>query len=107
MFPHGLTQFPVHLSCSIPFPYFIYYYYFFFSTKVDIDFTIYNDSGALVATKTDLKQRRAISGKEGREFASSKNLEYFECSAVSSKKYIYIPTSKQQCPRECHRRNHG
>ncbi|XP_031551404.1 intraflagellar transport protein 27 homolog [Actinia tenebrosa] len=37
--------------------------------------------GALIATKTDLKQRRVISAKEGKEFASSKDLEYFECSA--------------------------
>ena len=40
-------------------------------------------SGALVAIKTDLKQRRVISTKQGRELASSKGLEYFECSAVS------------------------
>ncbi|KAL9955419.1 hypothetical protein ACROYT_G036746 [Oculina patagonica] len=40
-----------------------------------------NLTGALVATKTDLKQRRVISTKQGRELASSKGLEYFECSA--------------------------
>ncbi|XP_020912307.1 intraflagellar transport protein 27 homolog isoform X2 [Exaiptasia diaphana] len=40
-----------------------------------------NTPGALIGTKTDLKQRRSVSGKEGKEFASSKNLEYFECSA--------------------------
>ena len=39
--------------------------------------------GALVAIKTDLKQRRVISTKQGRDQASSKGLEYFECSAVS------------------------
>jgi len=39
--------------------------------------------GALVAIKTDLKQRRVISTKQGREHASSKSLEYFECSPVS------------------------
>ncbi|XP_015755358.1 PREDICTED: intraflagellar transport protein 27 homolog [Acropora digitifera] len=36
--------------------------------------------GALVAIKTDLKQRRVISTKQGREYANSKGLEYFECS---------------------------
>ena len=36
-----------------------------------------------MAIKTDLKQRRAISTKQGRDQASSKGLEYFECSAVS------------------------
>ncbi|KAK3705210.1 hypothetical protein QZH41_014004, partial [Actinostola sp. cb2023] len=40
-----------------------------------------NIPAALIATKTDLKPRRVISGKEGREYASSKNLEYFECSS--------------------------
>ena len=35
-----------------------------------------------MASKNDLKQRRVISTKQGREFASSKDLEYFECSAV-------------------------
>lgn len=37
--------------------------------------------GALVAIKTDLKQRRLISTKQGRDLAISKGLEYFECSA--------------------------
>ena len=36
-----------------------------------------------MAIKTDLKQRRVTSTKQGRELASSKGLEYFECSAVS------------------------
>ena len=36
-----------------------------------------------MAIKTDLKQRRAISTKQGRDQASSKGLEYFECSSVS------------------------
>ncbi|XP_068760670.1 intraflagellar transport protein 27 homolog [Montipora capricornis] len=36
--------------------------------------------GALVAIKTDLKQRRVITTKQGREHANSKGLEYFECS---------------------------
>ena len=40
-----------------------------------------------MAIKTDLKQRRVISTKQGRDLASSKGLEYFECSAVSQ---IYL-----------------
>ncbi|EDO36989.1 predicted protein [Nematostella vectensis] len=40
-----------------------------------------NLPGALIATKTDLKQRRVISTKQGKDYANSKNLEYFECSA--------------------------
>lgn len=40
-----------------------------------------NLPGALVAIKTDLKQRRVILTKQGRDLASSKGLEYFECSA--------------------------
>jgi len=46
-----------------------------------------------VAIKTDLKQRRVISTKQGREFASSKDLEYFECSAVSQ---MYILQSNNR-----------
>jgi hypothetical protein len=37
----------------------------------------------LVANKTDLKQRRVISMKQGKELAESHGLEYFETSAVS------------------------
>lgn len=40
-----------------------------------------NLPGALVAIKTDLKQRRVILTKQGRDLASLKGLEYFECSA--------------------------
>lgn len=37
-----------------------------------------------MANKTDLDERRIISPKEGRDFAESHGLEYFECSAVSA-----------------------
>jgi hypothetical protein len=37
----------------------------------------------LVANKTDLKQRRVVSMKQGKELAESHGLEYFETSAVS------------------------
>ena len=40
-------------------------------------------SGVLIANKSDLDQRRAVSVMDGREKALSKGLEYFECSAVS------------------------
>lgn len=40
-------------------------------------------AGVLVANKVDLKERRIVDEEEGRKFASSKDLEYFECSAVS------------------------
>ena len=36
-----------------------------------------------MANKVDLKERRVVKEEEGRKFASSKDLEYFECSAVS------------------------
>ena len=39
--------------------------------------------GVLVANKIDLDKRRLISEAQGRQFAASKELEYFECSAVS------------------------
>lgn len=39
--------------------------------------------GVLVANKVDLKGRRVVTEEEGRKFASSKDLKYFECSAVS------------------------
>ena len=39
--------------------------------------------GVLLANKVDLKERRVVLEEEGRKFASSKDLEYFECSAVS------------------------
>jgi len=38
----------------------------------------------LVANKVDLDERRVISTAAGEEFAQSKGLAYFECSAVSS-----------------------
>ena len=37
--------------------------------------------GVLVANKTDLKQRRVVSMKQGKELASTHGLEYFETSA--------------------------
>ncbi|KAL5019284.1 hypothetical protein ScPMuIL_005006 [Solemya velum] len=37
--------------------------------------------GVVVANKTDLDQRRIISPKMGKDFASQNGLEYFECSA--------------------------
>lgn len=37
--------------------------------------------GVLIANKIDLDQRRVVSPKEGRDFAESNGLEYFECSA--------------------------
>ena len=36
-----------------------------------------------MANKVDLKERRLVREEEGRKFATSKDLEYFECSAVS------------------------
>ena len=39
--------------------------------------------GALVANKADLKERRVVGVAEGRSFAQSKDLQFFECSAVS------------------------
>ena len=36
-----------------------------------------------MANKVDLKERRLVGKEEGRKFASSKDLQYFECSAVS------------------------
>lgn len=39
--------------------------------------------GVLVANKVDLKERRIVEEEEGRKFALNKDLEYFECSAVS------------------------
>ena len=39
--------------------------------------------GVLVACKSDLVQRREVSEKRGREMAASKDLHYFETSAVS------------------------
>jgi hypothetical protein len=44
---------------------------------------LFSDLGVLVANKTDLKQRRVISMKQGKELASAHGLEYFETSAVS------------------------
>ena len=44
---------------------------------------IIKPSGVLVANKVDLKGRRVVTEEEGRKFASSKDLKYFECSAVS------------------------
>ena len=40
-------------------------------------------AGVLVACKSDLVQRREVSEKRGREMAASKDLHYFETSAVS------------------------
>lgn len=40
-------------------------------------------SGVLVANKVDLKERRLVGEEEGRKFASTKDLQYYECSAVS------------------------
>lgn len=39
--------------------------------------------GVLVANKVDLTERRKVGGREGEAFATTKELEYFECSAVS------------------------
>ena len=39
-------------------------------------------AGVLVACKSDLVQRREVSEKRGRELAASKDLHYFETSAV-------------------------
>lgn len=39
--------------------------------------------GVLVANKVDLVDRRVVSKEEGMAFAASKELQYFECSAVS------------------------
>ena len=36
-----------------------------------------------MANKVDLKGRRVVTEEEGSKFASSKDLKYFECSAVS------------------------
>ena len=41
--------------------------------------------GVLVANKIDLDKRRVVPEAQGRQFAASKELEYFECSAVSEK----------------------
>ena len=41
-------------------------------------------AGVLVGNKVDLVQRRVVSLEEARKTAQSKELEYFECSAVSS-----------------------
>lgn len=41
------------------------------------------DAGVLVACKTDLTKRREVSEQRGRELAASKDLHYFETSAVS------------------------
>ena len=43
--------------------------------------------GVLVANKIDLDKRRVVSEAQGRQFAASKELEYFECSAVSEKRH--------------------
>ena len=40
-------------------------------------------AGVLVACKSDLVQRREVSEKRGRELAASKDLHYFDTSAVS------------------------
>jgi len=48
-------------------------------------------AGVLVANKTDLDERRVISQKAGQDFAQSKGLEYFECSAVRCS-FIIIST---------------
>ena len=47
-------------------------------------------SGALVANKVDLGERRVVGVAEGRSFAQSKDLQYFECSAVSHASYILM-----------------
>ena len=41
-------------------------------------------AGVLVACKCDLSVRRKISEERGKELAESKDLEYFETSAVSN-----------------------
>ena len=40
-------------------------------------------AGVLVANKVDLTERRVVSKEKGLTFAKSKDLEYYECSAVS------------------------
>ena len=47
--------------------------------------------GVLVANKVDLKERRLVGEEEGKKFALSKDLQYFECSAVS---YCHDNTSQ-------------
>lgn len=46
--------------------------------------------GILVANKTDLESRRLIGSAEGRELASSLQLEYIECSAVTTLHSIQV-----------------
>ena len=64
-------------------------------TKFLFKKNMYAYVGVLVANKIDLDKRRVVSEAQGRKFAASKELEYFECSAVSEKhhfhiKYMYI-----------------
>ena len=54
--------------------------------KSDHNYLVF--TGVLVASKTDLEERRVVSRKSGQEFAESKGLKYFECSAVSLDIYI-------------------
>ena len=61
-------------------PYQVLSYYKFTNYDVIIFIKL---AGVLVANKVDLKERRIVDEEEGRKFASSKDLEYFECSAVS------------------------
>lgn len=50
--------------------------------------------GALVANKVDLGERRVVGVAEGRSFAQSKDLQYFECSAKQpdnvEKPFLYL-----------------
>lgn len=50
--------------------------------------------GVLIANKVDLKERRVVSEEEGKGFASSKGLEYFECSSVSLRSYYYLLSAR-------------
>ncbi|XP_028395512.1 intraflagellar transport protein 27 homolog [Dendronephthya gigantea] len=56
--------------------------------------------GVLVANKTDLKQRRAVSMKQGKELAGSHGLEYFETSAKQNQNveaaFYYLASTYHQ-----------
>lgn len=43
-----------------------------------------------MANKVDLGERRVVGVAEGRSFAQSKDLQYFECSAVSHESYLLM-----------------
>ena len=49
--------------------------------------------GAVVANKVDLGTQRIVGEEEGRAFAGSKELEYFETSAVSGLTGVNVATT--------------